>query len=142
MKPHRADRGVGRGRIDHWSANRPAADQWEGQVNRDIRITRKEGSPKRRTGKSVIQERCSQRADAPHRERPLTRRAGAGSSGSSSVPKRNGGDMTMRKLYRVASILVLASVALWGQVQPSQAQVVPVPIPGGDIIAPFTIAPG
>ena len=50
--------------------------------------------------------------------------------------------MTMRKLYRVASILVLASVALWGQVQPSQAQVVPVPIPGGDIIAPFTIAPG
>jgi len=48
----------------------------------------------------------------------------------------------MRKLYRVASILVLASVALWGQVQPSQAQVVPVPIPGGDIIAPFTIAPG
>src|SRR5262249_55045155 len=65
-----------------------------------------------------------------------------GRSGSSRVPNRNGGDMTRRKLYRVASILVLASVALWGQVQPSQAQVVPVPIPGGDNYGPNNIAPG
>jgi hypothetical protein len=48
----------------------------------------------------------------------------------------------MRKRFGVASILVIASVALWGQVQPSQAQVVPVPVPGGDIIAPFLFAPG
>ncbi len=47
-----------------------------------------------------------------------------------------------RKLFSGAFILVLSSVALLGHVQPSQAQVVPVPIPGGDIIAPFTIAPG
>jgi hypothetical protein len=33
-----------------------------------------------------------------------------------------------------ALILVLTSVALWGQVQP--AQVFPIPIPGGDVIAP------
>jgi hypothetical protein len=52
--------------------------------------------------------------------------------------------MTMRrKLFSGAFILVLSSVALlWGQVQPSHAQVLPVPIPGGDVIAPFTIAPG
>lgn len=40
-----------------------------------------------------------------------------------------------RKLYLDTLILVLASVPLWGQAQPSQ--VLPVPIPGGDIIAPF-----
>lgn len=40
-----------------------------------------------------------------------------------------------RKLYCCASILVLSTfVVLRGQVQP---QVVPVPIPGGDVIAPF-----
>jgi hypothetical protein len=53
--------------------------------------------------------------------------------------------MTMRrKLCSGASILVLSSLALWGQVQPSYAQVLPVraasghvaplPIPGGDLI--------
>jgi len=40
-----------------------------------------------------------------------------------------------RKLLIDAFILVLASLPLWGQVQPSQ--VLPVPIPGGDLIAPF-----
>ena len=49
-----------------------------------------------------------------------------------------------RKLCSGASILVLSSLALWGQVQPSYAQVLPVraasghvaplPIPGGDLI--------
>jgi hypothetical protein len=49
-----------------------------------------------------------------------------------------------RKLCSGASILVLSSLALWGHVQPSYAQVLPVraasghvaplPIPGGDLI--------
>lgn len=49
-----------------------------------------------------------------------------------------------RKLSGGALILVLSSLALWGQVQPSHAQVLPVtaasgsvaplPIPGGDLI--------
>lgn len=40
-----------------------------------------------------------------------------------------------RKLYSCVSILALSTfVVLRGQVQP---QVVPVPIPGGDLIAPF-----
>jgi hypothetical protein len=39
------------------------------------------------------------------------------------------------KLCCVVAILVLSGVALWGQAQPSQ--VLPVPIPGGDLIAPF-----
>jgi hypothetical protein len=44
--------------------------------------------------------------------------------------------MTMRsKLCCVVAILVLSSIGLWGQAQPSQ--VLPVPIPGGDLIAPF-----
>ena len=50
--------------------------------------------------------------------------------------------MTTRKFYGVASILVLTCAALWAQVRPAQAQVLPVPIPGGDIIAPFLFAPG
>jgi hypothetical protein len=51
--------------------------------------------------------------------------------------------MTMRrKLCSSAFILVLSSLALWGQVQTSDAQVLPIPIPGGDFIVPFTIAPG
>jgi hypothetical protein len=75
---------LGCGRTDHWSANRLVADQGEGQVNGHIRITRKEVS-RNRTGKSVIQERCGQRADAPHGERPLTGRAGFGRRGSSGV---------------------------------------------------------
>lgn len=40
-----------------------------------------------------------------------------------------------RMLYGCVSLLVLTSVTLWGQAQP--AQVLPVPIPGGDVIAPF-----
>jgi len=44
--------------------------------------------------------------------------------------------MTIRcKLCGVVAILVLSSIGLWGQAQPPQ--VLPVPIPGGDLIAPF-----
>ena len=51
--------------------------------------------------------------------------------------------MTMRRnLRKGAFMLVLSSLALWGQVQPAHGQVLPVPIPGGDILAPFIIAPG
>ena len=39
------------------------------------------------------------------------------------------------KLCCVVAILVLSGTALWGQAQSSQ--VLPVPIPGGDLIAPF-----
>src|SRR5215470_11905891 len=47
-----------------------------------------------------------------------------------------------RILCKGAFMLVLSSLALWGQVQPAHGQVLPVPIPGGDILAPFIIAPG